>query len=222
MASAAPPRPQAEGSPWPLCLLPAPQGLLQLDPTGGALLLLGLAALVGWSCLRPRRALGLPPGPAPWPVLGNLGPMLLPPFLRRRRWLHSRARVAGTDPSSMGSHVLLAEMACVYGNIYSFFIGHHLVVVLNDYHSVREALVQQAEVFSDRPRVPIISLLTREKGELGRRPGARGRGRHGLCERARLRGCAPPAARTPQPHSRSRAQEDGSGGVFKMPSNRSG
>lgn len=100
----------------------------------------------------------------PWPVLGNLGPVLLPPFLRRRGWLRTRARAAGTDPFSIGSHVLLAEMASVYGNIYSFFIGHHLVVVLNDYHSVREALVQQAEVFSDRPRVPIVSLLTREKG----------------------------------------------------------
>lgn len=92
-------------------------------------------------------------------------------------------------------------MACVYGNIYSFFIGHHLVVVLNDYHSVREALVQQAEVFSDRPRVPIISLLTREKGELGRRPGARGRGVTG-CVNARGWGAVPPpAARTPQPRA---------------------
>ncbi|XP_006778968.2 PREDICTED: cytochrome P450 2U1 [Myotis davidii] len=55
-------------------------------------------------------------------------------------------------------------MARVYGNIYSFFVGPYLVVVLNDFHSVREALVQQAEAFSDRPRMPLVSRVTKEKG----------------------------------------------------------
>uniref|UniRef100_A0A8C5ZDU9 Cytochrome P450 n=1 Tax=Marmota marmota marmota TaxID=9994 RepID=A0A8C5ZDU9_MARMA len=67
------------------------------------------------------------------------------------------------DPTTQAPQVILAKLARVYGNIFSFFIGHYLVVVLNDFHSVREALVQQAEVFSDRPRVPLISMLTKEK-----------------------------------------------------------
>ncbi|ELV13699.1 Cytochrome P450 2U1, partial [Tupaia chinensis] len=60
--------------------------------------------------------------------------------------------------------VLLAGLARVYGNVFSFFVGHYLVVVLSDFHSVKEALVQQAEVFSDRPRMPLVSIITKEKG----------------------------------------------------------
>ncbi|XP_045854548.1 cytochrome P450 2U1 isoform X1 [Meles meles] len=158
------PQPPAEGSPWPLRLLPAPPGLLRLDPTGGALWLLSIAALLGWSWLWRHRARGIPPGPTPWPVVGNFGFVLLPPFLRRKSWLYRRARVAGTEPSALSPQLLLADLARVYGNVFSFFIGHYLVVVLSDFHSVREALVQQAEIFSDRPRVPLVSLVTKEKG----------------------------------------------------------
>nr|XP_055152771.1 cytochrome P450 2U1 isoform X4 [Symphalangus syndactylus] len=164
MSSPGPPQPPAEDPPWPARLLRAPLGLLQLDPSGGALLLCGLVALLGWSWLRRRRARGIPPGPRPWPLVGNFGHVLLPPFLRRRSWLSSRTRAAGIDPSVVGPQVLLAHLARVYGSIFSFFIGHYLVVVLSDFHSVREALVQQAEVFSDRPRVPLISIVTKEKG----------------------------------------------------------
>ncbi|XP_035881463.1 cytochrome P450 2U1 isoform X2 [Phyllostomus discolor] len=164
MDAPAPPQPPTQSWLWPPSLLPAPLGLLRLDPTGGALLLLGLAALLGWSWLRRHRPPGIPPGPAPWPVVGNFGFVLLPPFLRGKSWLNRRVRAAGLDLSSLGSQVLLTDLARVYGNIYSFFIGHYLVVVLNDFHSVREALVQQAEVFSDRPRVPLISLVTKGKG----------------------------------------------------------
>uniref|UniRef100_A0ABI7ZGK7 Cytochrome P450 family 2 subfamily U member 1 n=1 Tax=Felis catus TaxID=9685 RepID=A0ABI7ZGK7_FELCA len=150
-------------SPWPLRLLHAPPGLLRLDSTGGALLLLGLAALLGWSWLWRHRARGIPPGPAPWPVVGNFGFVLLPPFLRRKSWLQRRARAAGVEPSALGPQLYLADLARVYGNVFSFFIGHYLVVVLSDFQSVREALVQQAEIFSDRPRVPLVSLVTKEK-----------------------------------------------------------
>ncbi|XP_025778118.1 cytochrome P450 2U1 [Puma concolor] len=164
MASPGLPQPPAEVSPWPLRLLHAPPGLLRLDSTGGALLLLGLAALLGWSWLWRHRARGIPPGPTPWPVVGNFGFVLLPPFLRRKSWLQRRARAAGVEPSALGPQLYLADLARVYGNVFSFFIGHYLVVVLSDFQSVREALVQQAEIFSDRPRVPLVSLVTKEKG----------------------------------------------------------
>lgn len=170
MDSASPQSP--EGLPWPLSLLPAPRGLLRLDPTGGALLLLGLAALLGWRWLWRCRPLDIPPGPTPWPIVGNLGFVLLPPCLRGRSWVHRQARAAGMDLSSGGAQMFLTELARVYGNIYSFYIGRHLVVVLNDFHSVREALVQQAEVFSDRPRMPLIYHVTKEKGKPRRRPEA--------------------------------------------------
>ncbi|XP_029798058.1 cytochrome P450 2U1 isoform X1 [Suricata suricatta] len=159
------PQPPAEGWPWPLRLLHAPPGLLRLDHVGGALLLLlGLAALLRWSWLWRHRARGIPPGPTPWPVVGNFGFVLLPPFLRRKSWLQRRATAAGVEPSALGPQLLLADLAQIYGNVFSFFIGHYLVVVLSDFQSVREALVQQAEIFSDRPRVPLVSLVTKEKG----------------------------------------------------------
>lgn len=211
-AAAPPPPPPPEGSPWPLSLLPAPLGLLRLDPTGGALLLLGLAALLGWSWVRRCRPPGIPPGPTPWPVVGNFGFVLLPPFLRGRSWVAFGKQIPDVDPSMPASQVLLTNLARVYGNIYSFFVGPYMVVVLNDFHSVREALVQQAEAFSDRPHMPLVSQVTKEKGELG--PGASGVRGH-----VKPRGCGPvppPAARTPPrtPASQSRA---GSGGRQCLP-----
>lgn len=168
MASSGLAQPPSEDSPWPLSLLHASPGLLRLDPTGGALLLLVLAALLGWNWLWRRPEPGIPPGPTPWPVVGNFGFVLLPPFLRRKSWPYGRAKTNPLNTSGLSAQLLLAELAHVYGNIYSFFIGHYLVVVLNDFHSVREALVQQAEVFSDRPRMPLSYILTKGKGELGR------------------------------------------------------
>ncbi|MBZ3885985.1 Cytochrome P450 2U1 [Sciurus carolinensis] len=165
MSSRGPSQLPADEPPWTVHLLRATRGLLRLDPSGGALLLLcGLIALLGWSWLRWHRARDIPPGPTPWPLVGNFGYVLLPPFLRRQSWVSRTARAAGMDPTTQAPQVILAKLARVYGNIFSFFIGHYLVVVLNDFHSVREALVQQAEVFSDRPRVPLISILTKEKG----------------------------------------------------------
>ncbi|XP_055970220.1 cytochrome P450 2U1 [Sorex fumeus] len=137
-------------SPPPLPLPPLPPLPL--------LLLLGLAALLGWGWRWRRRARGIPPGPAPWPVVGNFGFVLLPPFLRRRDALTRPA------PTPRAPQLVLADLARAYGNVCSFFIGHYLVVVLSDFRSVRQALVQQARVFSDRPRVPLVSLLTKEKG----------------------------------------------------------
>lgn len=208
MAGSALPQPSDDGSPWPLSLLSAPLGLLRLDPTGGALLLLGLAALLGWSWLR-CRPLGIPPGPTPWPVVGNVGFVLLPPFLCRMSWVHRQARAAGLDPYAMGVPVFITNLARVFGNIYSFYLGPHLVVVLNDFRSVREALVQQAEVFSDRPRMPLVSQISKEKGELGCGPGAGWAGARGC------RASGPPAARTPPPPSCTR--REGQGGSASLP-----
>lgn len=132
---------------------------LHLRAAGGALLLCGMALLLGWVWLRWQRACGIPPGPAPRPLVGNIGHLLVPRFLRLQFWLGQ-----GGQTDTVGWHVRLAKLAGIYGNVFSLFVGHHLVVVLSDFHSVREALVQQAEVFSDRPRMPLISIMTKEKG----------------------------------------------------------
>ncbi|XP_051785876.1 cytochrome P450 2U1 [Erpetoichthys calabaricus] len=102
-----------------------------------------------------RGAIGpLPPGPRPWPLVGNFGVYLLPAWLLRRR--HGRG--------SLSPHLLLTRLADQYGDVYSIYIGSQLIVVLNGCNVVREALLNFAEVFSDRPDVPSVTLITKRKG----------------------------------------------------------
>ncbi|XP_034628383.1 cytochrome P450 2U1 isoform X1 [Trachemys scripta elegans] len=138
------------GWPWPLrdpvcCALLAAAGLL-----------LGLY----WLLSRPPR--GLPPGPSPWPLVGNFGFALLPGPLRKRWLLSERAEQGGSRP--LAPHLLLTGMAKVYGSVFSLFVGSRPMIVLSDFEAVREALVSQAEVFSDRPSIPIVAMLTKKKG----------------------------------------------------------
>ncbi|KAM9314386.1 cytochrome P450 2U1 [Pholidichthys leucotaenia] len=99
----------------------------------------------------------IPPGPKPWPVVGNFGSYLIPSFIQRK---------LGQSPNRKDIHAIdgLAELAAVYGNICSLFIGSQLVVVLSGYEAVKDALSNHPEVFSDRPDIPAITILTQRKG----------------------------------------------------------
>ncbi|XP_044540004.1 cytochrome P450 2U1-like [Gracilinanus agilis] len=158
--------PGPEGSPGSPRLLLESLGCALLLPPLLLLLLLALA----WGLLLVRRR-GVPPGPRPWPLVGNLGFVLLPAALKRWRWSLlplQRCAPRPQAPQQPSPQVSLEYLSRLYGPIFSFYLGPYLVVVLSDFHSVREALVQQAEVFSDRPRVPLISVVTKEKGKPGR------------------------------------------------------
>ncbi|XP_068950939.1 cytochrome P450 2U1 [Petaurus breviceps papuanus] len=160
-ATEGPQAPGPGGSLGSLRLLQDPLSCALLLP----LLLLPLL-LLAWGVLLSRQR-GVPPGPRPWPLVGNLGFVLLPTALKR--WSSSlpsplRCAPRTGEPRLSSPQVILAHMARIYGPIFSFYLGPYLVVVLCDFHSVREALVQQADVFSDRPRVPLISIFTKEKG----------------------------------------------------------
>ncbi|XP_066268072.1 cytochrome P450 2U1-like [Branchiostoma lanceolatum] len=78
-----------------------------------------------------RRPSNLPPGPRPWPLIGNL-------FT-----LHQFKDAA---------HVQLTELSKKYGNIFTIYYGPKRVVVLNGFDTIKEALVKKGEDFSDRPR----------------------------------------------------------------------
>ncbi|XP_036956138.1 cytochrome P450 2U1 [Acanthopagrus latus] len=105
-----------------------------------------------------REFANIPPGPKPWPVVGNFGGFLVPAFIRRRFGQQSE------DNGDKNPLVVLTELANVYGNVYSLFVGSQLVVVLNGYEVVRDALSNHPEVFSDRPVVPTITIMTKRKG----------------------------------------------------------
>ncbi|TRY65943.1 hypothetical protein DNTS_012347 [Danionella cerebrum] len=101
----------------------------------------------------------VPPGPKPWPVVGNFGSFLLPSFIIRRFFKNSRELSSPLSPQAG-----LMEMAKLYGDIFSIFVGPQLMVVLNGYDAVRDAMLNHVEVFSDRPEIPLVTIITKRKG----------------------------------------------------------
>lgn len=100
----------------------------------------------------------IPPGPKPWPVVGNFGGFLIPSVIQRRFRPEP-------ERSSKNAAYVLTELAKVYGNVYSIYVGSQLVVILNGYKVVKDALLSHADVFSDRPDIPAISIMTKRKGK---------------------------------------------------------
>lgn len=100
----------------------------------------------------------IPPGPKPWPIVGNLGGFLIPSIIRRT---FSQQVDTSTDNNAM---FVLAEMTKLYGDVYSVFLGTKLMVVLNGYEVIKDALSNHPEVFSDRPDIPAIAIMTKRKG----------------------------------------------------------
>ncbi|CAI9161578.1 unnamed protein product [Rangifer tarandus platyrhynchus] len=99
--------------------------------------LLLLALLTGlWVLLargRPKAHGRLPPGPRPLPFLGNLLQMdrkgLLKSFLRFQQ---------------------------KYGDVFTVYLGPRPVVIICGTEAIREALVDQAEVFSGRAKIAVV------------------------------------------------------------------
>ncbi|CAI5784534.1 cytochrome P450 2U1 [Podarcis lilfordi] len=147
------------------------------DPVSSALLAAaGLLLALWWLLGRRRRPLqGLPPGPKPWPLVGNFAFALLPNPLVRKRLLNMDRQKqlpkgeggAGREQQPLQQnppHLLLTALAKIYGSIFSLFVGSRPLIMLSDFEAVRDALVNQAEVFSDRPSIPIVALLSKRKG----------------------------------------------------------
>ncbi|XP_003226574.1 cytochrome P450 2W1 [Anolis carolinensis] len=99
-------------------------------------LLCALLALASF-CLPSRRAaLGLPPGPTPLPIIGNLH---LLDFRRQDK--------------------TILKLAKKYGPVFTLYFGFQKVVVLTGYEAVKDALVNFAEEFVDRPVIPIFQQI---------------------------------------------------------------
>ncbi|XP_042301070.1 vitamin D 25-hydroxylase isoform X4 [Sceloporus undulatus] len=97
-----------------------------------------LAALVVRQLLKQRRPVGFPPGPAGLPLVGNI---------------HS---LAAEQP-----HVYMRRQSQLHGQIFSLDLGGISAIVLNGYDAIKECLVQQSEVFADRPSLPLFKKLTK-------------------------------------------------------------
>nr|XP_006137091.1 cytochrome P450 2K6-like [Pelodiscus sinensis] len=92
----------------------------------------------GWS---KRTCLNYPPGPRPLPVLGNLHQLDLKRPYRT-----------------------LLELSEKYGPVFSIQMGPKKMVVLSGYKMVKEALVNQADAFAERPKIPIFEKLAKGHG----------------------------------------------------------
>ncbi|XP_028269451.1 cytochrome P450 1D1 [Parambassis ranga] len=80
-----------------------------------------------------------PPGPTPWPLVGNL--------------------------LQMGDqiHLSLTHLRQQYGDVFKMRLGSLTVVVLSGYHTIRQALVRQGEAFAGRPDLFTFSAVANGK-----------------------------------------------------------
>lgn len=101
------------------------------------IILILIISFVTWKLFAQQN---IPPGPWGLPVVGYL------PFL-------------GDKPE-----LTLAKLGKKYGNIFSLRLGYRLVVVLNDYTAIKEALIKQGNVFFVRPSGIAIGVNDDEKG----------------------------------------------------------
>ncbi|XP_067664349.1 cytochrome P450 2C3-like [Haliotis asinina] len=96
--------------------------------------------LILW--LSTRRPDGLPPGPPLLPLVGNIFQM-------------------GDDP-----RVTFSNLRRQYGDIFNVYLFHKPVIVLNGYDVIKEALVKNADIFSDRPHSFLTVVFSKGKGIL--------------------------------------------------------
>ncbi|XP_053577624.1 cytochrome P450 2C15 [Bombina bombina] len=98
-----------------------------------------LLYLISW--WRKVRGKNLPPGPPPLPLLGNLLQL-------------------GTKelPQSV------VKLSKTYGSVYSLYLGGDYAVMLIGYDTVKEALVDNSDSFSDRAKMDITNLFTKDYG----------------------------------------------------------
>ncbi|KAG9462285.1 hypothetical protein GDO78_014469 [Eleutherodactylus coqui] len=75
-----------------------------------------------------------PPGPKPLPIIGN---------------------VLMLDMSK--PHKTFMELSETYGPVFSVQIGMTKTVVLCGYETIKDALINHADVFSDRPTIPVFA-----------------------------------------------------------------
>ncbi|NXV72320.1 CP2K1 protein, partial [Atlantisia rogersi] len=88
-----------------------------------------------------HRTKNFPPGPRTLPIIGNLHLFdLKRPY---RTYL---------------------QLSKIYGPVFSVQMGLRKIVVISGYETVKEALVNQADAFAERPKIPIFEDLTRGNG----------------------------------------------------------
>ncbi|XP_068106863.1 cytochrome P450 2F2-like isoform X2 [Hyperolius riggenbachi] len=82
----------------------------------------------------------LPPGPFPLPFIGN--------FLQLKIKEHAKS---------------LLELTDKYGPVYTLYLGTKPAIVISGYSAIKEALIDQSEVFGDRADIPVFQRFIGDK-----------------------------------------------------------
>ncbi|KAG8552894.1 hypothetical protein GDO81_003137 [Engystomops pustulosus] len=98
-----------------------------------------LILLMMWSGNGKRKE--MPPGPTPLPLLGNILQLNMKEL-----------------------HQSFMKLAKDYGDVFTVHLGTRTVVVLHGYDAVKEALVDRADVFSNRAKVPVADIIFKGYG----------------------------------------------------------
>ncbi|XP_028939368.1 cytochrome P450 2K6 isoform X2 [Antrostomus carolinensis] len=114
---------------------------VSLIPVGLPFILIILLILKRQHVWKSHTIENFPPGPRPLPITGNLHIMDL-----KRTCL------------------MMLELSKVYGPVFSVQMGLRKIVVISGYETVKEALVNQADAFAERPKIPIFEDLTKGNG----------------------------------------------------------
>ncbi|KAG8448803.1 hypothetical protein GDO86_015757 [Hymenochirus boettgeri] len=107
------------------------------------LALLTLLTIMWWKKALKDRTI-LPPGPTPIPIIGNLLQVKPKSFLKS-----------------------IEKLSKKHGSVFTVYIGARPIVILCGYRAVKEALIDQAECFSYRGRMPLAEHILKGFGITG-------------------------------------------------------
>ncbi|XP_055043975.2 cytochrome P450 2J4 [Misgurnus anguillicaudatus] len=87
------------------------------------------------------RSSNMPPGPFPLPIIGNL------------------LNIGFNDPMEF-----FPKIAKRYGDVSTFYLGDKPCILLTGYETFKEAFVEQADIFTERPFFPVNERISKGKG----------------------------------------------------------
>ncbi|XP_053328557.1 cytochrome P450 2B11-like [Spea bombifrons] len=100
-----------------------------------------LFCLLTW--MKNRKWTGMPPGPTPLPLIGNL--------LQLNIW---------ELPESF------SKLSQTYGSTFTVYLGNRPAIILHGYDAVKEALIDNADAFADRTKFPALESVFKDYGIL--------------------------------------------------------